>query len=252
MIGNTLRALLPPAVNRWLELRKLSWQLRQYRSPALLAVPDRIAQTAQLNRIHRLWREVQPAYRADPVGAAKYADYSFWLPFNLRRAAQLGLHQQAGLHILDLGCGPGYFLAVARALGHECRGVDLPQSAFSPIEQHVYGELLEALGCRHLVSALNIQSMAPLGIEGCYDLITAFWVCFNRHRQPDEWGCAEWRFFVHDALTHLRPGGAIFLELNDHSERYGPLRWYDPETLAFFRSVGTVAKNRIRIPAPTG
>lgn len=249
-MGKLRRALLPPALARWGAIQKLLWQLRRRRSPALLQVPGLIARTADLHRIDRLRREIQPACRADPVSAAKYADHRFWLLFNLRRAADLQLHTRTGLRILDLGCGPGYFLAVARALGHESWGVDVPDSVFSPLERRVYGEILQALGCRHLVAPLTVERMVPLAVHGRYDLITAFWVCFNRHRQPDEWGAPEWRFFLQDALDHLRPGGAIFLELNDHSERYGPLRWYDPETLACFRSLGRVENNRVRIPAP--
>jgi SAM-dependent methyltransferase len=249
-MAEVLLALLPRPLARWVEIQKLSWQLRRHRSPALLKVTGMIARTADLDRIDRLRRELQPAYRADPVSAAKYADHRFWLPFNVHRAAALGLHAQTGLRILDLGCGPGYFLAVARAHGHECCGVDLPESGFSPVERRVYGEILEALGCRHLASPLTIERMAPLALEGQYDLITAFWICFNRHRQPDEWGAPEWRFFIQDALGRLRPGGSMFLELNAHPERYGALRWYDPDTLAYLRSVGTVEKNRVRIPAP--
>jgi hypothetical protein len=79
------------------------------------------------------------------------------------------------------------------------------------------------------------------------DAITAFWICFNRHRQLDEWGASEWRFFVEDAGAHLRRGGFLHLELNSHAERYGSLDWYDEETLDFFRSVGTVQRGVVRI-----
>ena len=54
-----------------------------------------------------------------------------------------------------------------------------------------------------------------------FDLITAFWICFNRHRQPDEWGAAEWRYFVEDAIACLRPGGRLVLDLNENAARYG-------------------------------
>jgi hypothetical protein len=79
------------------------------------------------------------------------------------------------------------------------------------------------------------------------DLITAFWICFNRHKQADEWGVDEWRFFVEDAGRHLRPGGWLHLELNPHPERYGELCWYDAPTKAYFESVGDVRNNQVRI-----
>jgi hypothetical protein len=79
------------------------------------------------------------------------------------------------------------------------------------------------------------------------DLITAFWICFNRHEQPDEWSVAEWQFFVQDAMTYLRDGGVLHLELNSNLPRYQSLEWYDQPTLEFFRSAGTVDRNVVRI-----
>jgi SAM-dependent methyltransferase len=201
-----------------------------------------------MERIHALRRKMRPAYRADPTSAAKYADHRFWLLLNLERAARLGLHASPELRVMDLGCGPGYFMAAARVLGHDCRGVDVPESWFTPVEREVYAELLGALKCGPHVSSLLIERFVPLPFEAAqFDLITAFWICFNRHRQPDEWGVDEWRFFVDDALRRLREGGRLFLELNEHPERYGELRWYDAATRAYFHSVGTVDRNCVTI-----
>jgi SAM-dependent methyltransferase len=152
------------------------------------------------------------------------------------------------LRILDLGCGPGYFMAVARALGHDCSGADVPEAYFTPAEREVYEELLTAMHCNSHRTSLLVERFVPLPMRNEeYDLITAFWICFNRHRQSDEWGCEEWRFFVEDALRCLRNNGRLYLELNEHDERYGDLRWYDAATLAYFRSVGTVESGRVII-----
>jgi len=240
--------MLPDSLTRELQICRLSFQVRRYGSRALHRAASRIESSADTGRIERLRREMALAYRSDPVSAAKYADRRYWLLLNIDRAARLNLHSSAALSVLDIGCGPGFFLAVARAMGHECQGVDVPESHFTAVERRVYSELLEALDCRRYVSPLLIDRFVPLPFEpGQFDLITAFWICFNRHRQPDEWSTGEWRFFVADARRCLRPGGRLFLELNENRDRYGDLVCYDAGTLEFFRSVGTVDGSRITI-----
>lgn len=106
-----------------------------------------------------------------------------------------------------------------------------------------------ALRCSDVVSPLLIERYVPMTVPlRDLDLITAFWICFNRHRQPDGWGVSEWRFFVGDALSHLREGGLLHLELNEDPERYGRRQWYDQQTLDFFRSAGSVEGGVVRIP----
>jgi len=165
------------------------------------------------------------------------------------RIGSFGFHDSRPLRILDIGCGPGYFLACARLCGHEAYGIDAPSNILSDVENRTYSELLAALRISSFVSPLLIKRYVPLASPlRDLDFITAFWICFNGHRQKDEWGADEWRFFVNDALSHLRPRGILHLELNANPERYGPLKkWYDNPTLDFFRSVGTVDRNVVRI-----
>ena len=54
-----------------------------------------------------------PVVERDPTSAAKYADYDQWVPFNVARVGALGLHHSKPQRMLDIGCGPGYFLAAA-------------------------------------------------------------------------------------------------------------------------------------------
>ncbi|HZD32190.1 MAG TPA: methyltransferase domain-containing protein [Candidatus Angelobacter sp.] len=204
-----------------------------------------------LSRVDRLAVEMANVLERDPACAAKYADYRVWVPFNVARIGRLGLHHSRPLRILDIGCGPGYFLAAARGCGHDGFGIDAPANILSDVENRVYSELLGASRIAGYVSPFLIERYAPLQSQlRDLDLITAFWICFNRHRQPDEWGPGEWRFFVDDALSHLRPGGVLHLELNEHPERYGALHWYDEATLDFYRSVGTVDENIVRVTKP--
>jgi SAM-dependent methyltransferase len=222
--------------------------LQAYASRRLNTALSCVKRSADLKRIERLKREVDPIYRRDRFSAAKYADFHPWVLRNLHRAAQLGLHKTPRLRILDIGAGPGYFIAAARALGHECIGIDVPDSCLTPLELRVYTELLNALNCRQHVSPVSIERFEPLPVYGGrYDLITAFLVCFNQHAKPDQWGVPEWRFFVENAMESLTDGGRLFLGLNENVERFGRLAFYDEPLLAYFQSVGTVNRARITI-----
>ncbi len=175
-------------------------------------------------------------------------DYNYWIPFNVVRIGNLSLHHSDPLRILDVGCGPGYFIAAALACGHECYGIDAPAGVLTDVEARVYSEMLAALSCSDRVTPVLIERFHPMALPvRDLDLITAFWICFNRHQQADEWGAREWRFWVEDALSHLRDGGVLHLELNSNPERYRALQWYDQETLDYFRSAGQVQRNVVRI-----
>jgi len=222
--------------------------IHSYGSRTLRQALACVKSSSDMKRVERLKREVDPIYRRDRFSAAKYADFQPWVLRNLHRAAQLGLHNSPALRILDIGAGPGYFVAVARALGHDCRGIDVPESYFSPLELRVYSEMLEALRCRKYVSPFAIQRFEPLSLlNQRYDLITAFLICFNQHDKPDQWGVSEWRFFVENALEHLSEGGRLFLGINENRKRYGKLTFYDEPLLAYFQSVGTVDGARVTI-----
>jgi len=237
------------SLERKLEIAKIWLRLLRYGSPELCRLPSKLCRSADLSRIERLAVEMAPLVERDPTSAAKYADYHHWIPFNVARVGALGLHRSKPLRLLDIGCGPGYFLAAAMLCGHEAYGIDAPESVLTAVEARVYSEMLASLHSDGRVSPLLIERYVPMPLAvGDLDLITAYWICFNRHRQPDEWGVAEWRFFVNDALSHLRPGGILHLELNANPERYAGLTWYDAETRDFFRSAGSVNGGVVRIP----
>ena len=236
------------SASRTLNLAKNWALLCRYRSLELLRLVTRVRKGSDLTRIERLAAEMAPVLEQEPTSAAKYADYDLWIPFNVARIGGLELHHAAPMRLLDIGCGPGYFLASARACGHDAHGIDAPPNILSSVENRAYSELLAALGVSPYVSPLLIERYVPMATPlRDLDLITAFWICFNRHRQQDEWGVDEWRFFVDDALSHLHPGGVLHLELNTNPQRYGLLQWYDQPTLDFFRSRGTVNRNVVRI-----
>ena len=230
------------------ELAKVFVRIYARPSLTLARLSSRVRASADLARIDNLRREVAPALAVEPTGAAKYANYRYWIPFNVARIGALALHKEPPLRILDIGCGPGYFLAAARACGHDCCGVDAPPGILTKVERRVYSELLAAMHCSAFVSSLFIERFVPMrNAPADLDLITAFWVCFNRHRQADEWGVSEWQFFVEDALLHLQKGGLLHLEINENPKRYASLRWYDRATLDYFVSIGTVDGGVVRI-----
>ena len=236
------------STERKVEIAKNWLRLCRFGSVGLCRLPSRICEAADLPRIDRLGREMAEVVERDPTSAAKYADYDLWVPFNVIRVGSLALHTSKPKRILDIGCGPGYFMAAALACGHDVYGIDAPETILTKVEARAYSELLASLSCDQRVSPLLIERFVPMTLPaGDLDLITAFWICFNRHRQPDEWSVAEWKFFVDDALSRLRRGGILHLELNENPERYGALRWFDQETANYFRSVGTVTGGMVRI-----
>jgi SAM-dependent methyltransferase len=82
----------------------------------------------------------------------KYLDAPRWIRLNIRRAQELRLKlRPKPLRILDLGSGAGYFLLVARHLGHSSIGLDIA-------EPEMYGEMFELKlmpinGCRTLAKS---------------------------------------------------------------------------------------------------
>jgi SAM-dependent methyltransferase len=241
-------AILPRALSRQLLLYRLMQKIKRHGSRRLNDLPAAMEKSIDSIELRRLWEEVEESYDRDPACAAKYAVPRQWILLNTLRAGDLGLHSSSGLRILDIGCGPAYFLAVSRALGHRPEGVDAPESYMTPVERRVYSGLIRIQELTDKVNPLLIERYVPLPFpDGAYDLITAFWICFNRHRQKDEWGMAEWKYFVEDATRKLRPGGRLFLDLNENPERYGDLRFYDEPTRDYFRSVGTVDEGRVLV-----
>ncbi len=250
MISPAIRYVMAFRADVMRETEKLARRavIRTYRSRRLNSAYSTVERSADMKRIEQLKREVASIYAQDRFSAAKYADFPSWLLRNIHRTSQLGLHEGPSLRILDIGCGPGYFISAARALGHDCEGIDVPDCCFTPLERLVYSELLGALNCRQYVSPIPVERFVPLPLlDKQYDLITAFLVCFNRHDKPDQWGVPEWRFFVEDALHRMPAGGRLSLGMNENPKRFGKLAFYDDKLLAYFQSVGTVDGARITI-----
>lgn len=155
----------------------------------------------------------------------KFLNLERWIDINIRRTRDIELDLGRPKRILDLGCGAGYFLYIAQLLGHEGLGLDLDQLP-------MFGDLTSLLGVRRVI--WQIKAFDPLPDLGKFDLITAFLICFNRHKQANVWGVPEWEFFLDDLAKHLTPRGRVWLELNQEYDG----TFYTPELKEFFQKRG--------------
>ena len=156
----------------------------------------------------------------------KYFNLPKWMAENLRRIRQLGLDRGFRKTILDLGCGAGYFLFIAKILGHDTLGLDID-------DVPMFGEMMMLLGLSRVIWRIQPFVRLP-NFRKKFDLITAFMVCFNGHKTPGLWGVEEWRFFLDDLETWLNPHGRICLGFNREAD--GSL--YSEELQRFFLERG--------------
>jgi SAM-dependent methyltransferase len=154
---------------------------------------------------------------------------------NRERVQDLKLHRSEPKRVLDLGCGGGFFLFIAKNLGHSVMGLDI---------EHVtlFTELLDLFGVPRVVWRISaLEPLPDLGQK--FDWITAFSANFYLyHPSKERWGTAEWDFFLGDLQQHLAARGKIFFGLN-------PLYdgdYYTPELRDLFISRGAnVERERI-------
>src|SRR5436190_10626140 len=173
------------------------------------------------------FQQLRQRYAVEDPGEdwPKYLDLDRWVDINIRRIREIELDLARPKRILDLGCGAGYFLYIAQLLGHKGLGLDLDQLP-------MFGDLTRLLGVRRVI--WQIKAFEPLPDLGKFDLITAFLICFNHHKQANVWGVPEWEFFLNDLAKHLTPRGRIWFELNQEYDG----TFYTPELKEFFKKRG--------------
>jgi SAM-dependent methyltransferase len=189
----------------------------------------RILATIDRNEVARI-AEIYPRR----PGARKinaWDDVAHWIDINVGRAQDLWLDRSLPLRILDLGCGPGYFLYVCQFLGHTGFGLDMGDDAF-------FGAMTRYFNVPRVISRIAPRVPLP-DLEGKFDLVTAHRVCFHRTtREPNgtwnEWTPTHWKFFINDLRKRfLKPGGRLLLDFNPRSDGSS---FFTPELRACFVS----------------
>ena len=172
-------------------------------------------------------RDIQKRHSGSTVRYAKYADVGHWLEINLPRVRELKLDRPPAKQILDLGCGAGFFLFLAKQFGHRGLGVDVADYPLS-------NELIDLFGIERV--SWKIRAFEPLPNFGRkFDLITAFSAAFNRDADETRgWTTDEWEFFLNDLDRHLAPGGQVLLEINSGKDA----RYLLPEIHGFLEKRG--------------
>jgi len=172
------------------------------------------------------------------VRPSKYLNLAEWMGTSVKRIRDLRVKKAPPrLRILDLGCGTGYFLHVAKCLGHDVLGLDLDV-------EPVFTETLALLGIPRVVHAIQAdQPLPPLGAQ--FDLITGHMTCFNRLPDGSHWGAKEWEFLLKDAESRLTSTGRLQFDLNVLPDG----RHMTPEVRDFFLGKGArIERRRIYLP----
>jgi SAM-dependent methyltransferase len=193
--------------------------------------PRRILGTIDRVELEKL-RERYP-YRPNARKINAYEDAAYWIDVNVKRVQDLWLDRSPPLHILDLGCGAGYFLYLCQLFGHEGLGLDTDDEPF-------FRGTTQLFNVRRVISRINPQSPLPdLGKK--FDLVTGHRVCFHRIGRGEngewlEWAPADWKFFINDIRTRfLKPHGRLLLEF---IPRQKGSSFFTKELRAFFLSQG--------------
>src|SRR5437016_5685146 len=176
------------------------------------------------------FEQIQQRYAVENPGEhwPKYLDLDRWIDMNIRRIREIELDLARRKRILDLGCGAGYFLYSAQLLGHSGLGLDVD---YVPM----FADITRLLGVSRVIR--RIRAFDPLPELGAkFDLVTAFMICFNNHKQTNLWAVAEWEFFLDDLARHLAPRGRVWLELNREYDG----TFYTPELKTFFQRRGAM------------
>lgn len=229
-----------PGPGQRLGRRVAAWQRRR-RGQALLR---RVRAAVDWEAFERV-RAAHQQPDADPLGPNKYFDHERFLRLNVERAVELGLDRSPPQRILDLGCGVGWLLFVARQLGHDALGLDFDVAMGNGADTAHFGPLLEVFGARRALH--EIVRFEKLPDLGRFDLVTAYQIRFNRPNKPDKWGVPEWRFFLADLKTHLAPRGRVELNFNQ-TRATGEI--HSPELLDEWDALGAeIQGGNVRFPS---
>jgi hypothetical protein len=168
-----------------------------------------------------------------PESLEKYGDIPRFIADQTRTAVLFDLDQRQGLHILDIGSGGGFFLAIAETLGHKAIGID--------IDEPFYADLCSVMGVDRRVYPVKPQQRLP-NFGTRFNLITITLQKFDHlathpDGSRDYWSIDDWSFFLSDLkVRQAKDDGTIYLELN--TEKQKGIETYNPHLIALLRAVG--------------
>lgn len=103
---------------------------------------------------------------------------------------------QAPSHILDIGCGPGFYTQRFVELGHTCRGIDFSPASIAYAREH------------DAATGYVLGDVRDVDFGSGYDLVTLIYGELNAFSPQD---AAHIIAKAHDAL---KPGGVLLLEVH--------------------------------------
>lgn len=122
-----------------------------------------------------------------------------------RQSARITSFLPERANILDLGCGPGLYLAQLAAMGHVCAGVD-----FSPASIEYARAKAAESGLNIGYELADVREYAP--VPGGFDAVLVLFGEINVFSRPDA------ALILHKAYLALKPGGLLFLEAHNFDE----------------------------------
>ena len=183
-------------------------------------------------------------YRPGSPRINRFEDVAYWIDINIERAQDLWLDRSPPLHILDLGCGAGYFLYVCKHFGHRVLGFDTD-------DDPLFRATIALLDVPRVVGRIGRQTPLP-DFHQKFDLITAHRICFNRigrARDGVEWSTADWEFFIDDIRSRfLNEHGRLLLDFNPRPDGSSFFttelrKFFLTQGALIFRSKALLAKN---------
>lgn len=118
-----------------------------------------------------------------------------------------GLLKEQPSHVLDLGCGPGFYVSRLARLGHTCTGVDFSPASIEYAQQQ---NIENQTGCTYIHHDLRTFEYGS-----GFDLVMLIYGEFNTFRKPDA------RAILRKAHQALKDDGRLLIELNSYSCLHG-------------------------------
>jgi len=148
------------------------------------------------------------------AGFSKYIDPIRWCESKLNTAMRFGLDQGSPKRIFDIGTGPGHFQVVARYLGHEVLGTEMPSVMKANNKYGEYYQDLEAVyGLQRIAMKIEPDG-GILKFENKFDLVTAFLAAFSVGYDKQPWPLETWITFFRNLRNDvLKPDGAVLMTL---------------------------------------